>query len=256
MSETSIAGAGVAARPKVRVKPQGLRVTLSSLLSVWRYTRVAFGVYPRECPLCGFAGYFHACGMPPRIDSRCPSCNSLERHRLLACFLDQREMITGRAILHFAPEASIVALVELFGPATYVKGDLNPLPGDAKLDIERLEFADAAFDTIICSHVLEHVDDTAALAEMRRVLKPDGHLLLMIPVIEGWAKTYENPLVVTPEDRTMHYGQFDHVRYYGRDVRNRVRAAGFEIEEWTGSPGFVLRYGLQRGETIFVCRPA
>ena len=71
------------------------------------------------------------------------------------------------------------------------------------------------------------------MLEIYRVLKPGGVVLIMLPVIEGWSTTYENNAVVTPEERARHYGQADHVRYYGADVRDRIRAAGFKLD---GSP--------------------
>jgi 2-polyprenyl-3-methyl-5-hydroxy-6-metoxy-1,4-benzoquinol methylase len=50
-------------------------------------------------------------------------------------------------------------------------------------DVERLPFADASFDKILCSHVLEHVlDDRAVLHEIQRVLKPEGRAVLAIPL--------------------------------------------------------------------------
>jgi hypothetical protein len=76
----------------------------------------------------------------------------------------------------------------------------------------------------------------------------------MLPVIEGWAKTYENPKVTSPEERKRHYGQADHVRYYGADVRMRIRAAGFALEEFTAEGEDVLTYALQRGEKVFIAR--
>jgi ubiquinone/menaquinone biosynthesis C-methylase UbiE len=100
--------------------------------------------------------------------------------------------------------------------------------------------------------VLEHVDDKKALAEVYRVLRPGGVALIMLPVVEGWATTYENKAVTAPEDRMRHYGQSDHVRYYGADVRDRIRAAGFELSEFTAEGEDVLTYGLQRGEKVFV----
>lgn len=247
-------GSNSPVRHRLSIKSQKLRVSISSLLSIYRYARVAFGVYPRECTLCGFKGSFHTSGMPPRIDSRCPVCSSLERHRLLACFLDERNVITGKSVLHFAPEPSIVALVDHLKPAKYIQGDLFPQAGQVKLNIERLELPESSFDTIICSHVLEHVNDALALGELYRVLKPGGSLLVMIPVIEGWSKTYEDDSIVSAADRTLHFGQDDHVRYYGRDVRERIKGAGFALVEWTASPKMVLDYGLQRGETIFLCQ--
>jgi ubiquinone/menaquinone biosynthesis C-methylase UbiE len=100
--------------------------------------------------------------------------------------------------------------------------------------------------------VLEHVDDTKALAEIYRVLKSKGVALIMLPVIEGWARTYENPRVKTAEERKRHYGQADHVRYYGADIRDRIKAAGFALDEFTAEGEDVLTYALQRGEKVFI----
>ena len=94
------------------------------------------------------------------------------------------------------------------------------------LDIQAIAVPDASYDCVVCSHVLEHADDAKALCEIYRVLKPGGVALIMLPVIEGWATTYENPAVTSPEDRKKrHYGQADHVRYYGADMRNRIMGA-------------------------------
>lgn len=49
-------------------------------------------------------------------------------------------------------------------------------------DLEALDFPDASFDLALVNEVLEHVpDDAAALAEIRRVLRPDGRLVLLSP---------------------------------------------------------------------------
>jgi hypothetical protein len=74
----------------------------------------------------------------------------------------------------------------------------------------------------------------------------------MLPVIEGWSRTYENAAAVTPADRMRHYGQSDHVRYYGADVRDRIRSAGFRLDEFTAEGEDVLTYGLARGEKVFI----
>jgi len=50
-------------------------------------------------------------------------------------------------------------------------------------DDGHLPYPSSFFDLVICSHVLEHVpDDRAALAEIRRVLRPSGHAILFVPV--------------------------------------------------------------------------
>jgi len=51
---------------------------------------------------------------------------------------------------------------------------------------EKLPFADSSFDAVVCMDVLEHLrDEQPALAEMRRVLKPGGVLVVMVPAY-GW----------------------------------------------------------------------
>jgi SAM-dependent methyltransferase len=55
--------------------------------------------------------------------------------------------------------------------ARFVKGELT-----------RLALPDAAFDRVICTEVLEHTEDPAAiLAEIRRILKPDGVAVITVP---------------------------------------------------------------------------
>jgi hypothetical protein len=42
------------------------------------------------------------------------------------------------------------------------------------------------------------------------------------------------------------------VRYYGADIRDRIRTAGFLLDEFTAEGEDVLTYGLQRGEKVFI----
>ena len=56
-------------------------------------------------------------------------------------------------------------------PATAVQGDALSLP-----------FADGTFDRVIASEVLEHIpDDTAAMRELARVLRPGGAMAVTVP---------------------------------------------------------------------------
>jgi len=49
-------------------------------------------------------------------------------------------------------------------------------------DITRLPFADASFDLVICSEVLEHIPDHhRAMTEIVRVLKPGSPLVVSVP---------------------------------------------------------------------------
>jgi len=69
---------------------------------------------------------------------------------------------------------------EYLGPSV-VGGSVNEA-GIRHEDVERLSFEDASFDLVVSNDVLEHVDDPdRALAEILRVLRPGGVLLLTVP---------------------------------------------------------------------------
>lgn len=68
--------------------------------------------------------------------------------------------------------------------SSYVGVDVGGDPTLA-IDLEatpRLPFQDASFDTIVCTDVLEHLGNLhAVLAEMVRLAKPGGHIILSLP---------------------------------------------------------------------------
>lgn len=233
----------------------------------WQYVRAVrflskaaikgFGQYDRECPLCGHKGRFLAEVHFPDIfnfDALCPSCGSLPRNRLLWLHVFQRNLIgSGDRLLHFAPEVCLADhLRKLAGE--YRTADLFASGVDLKLNIEQIELPDGRQDVIICSHVLEHVNDRTAIAELFRVLSPGGRLLILVPVAEGWEATYENDDDFDPQDKALHYGKDNHVRRYGRDLRERLAAPGFEVEPASFDGATSVRYGLLPGENLFICR--
>lgn len=185
------------------------------------------------CSCCG-----HACeaflpfGLRPRRDARCPACGALERHRLLALFLEARtDLLTrGSRLLHMAPEPPLASRVKR-ADLHYVGADLGPGLVSARMDITRLPFQDATFDAIICNHVLEHIpDDRAAMSELLRMLAPGGWAILQSPLDSRRAETLEDPSVTDPCERERLFGQRDHVRQYGRDYGDRLRHAGFHLD--------------------------
>jgi SAM-dependent methyltransferase len=212
---------------------------------------------PRDCPICGYHGAFEPFGVIPRPDAMCPNCNALERHRQFKLMLDRVDLPRpGSSLLHFAPEAAITRLVRPLCDK-YVTADLMRDDVDLNLDIEAIDLPDRSFDCVICSHVLEHVNDIAALKELYRILKPGGIALLMVPIVEGWETSYEDSTVTDERDRLLHFGQRDHVRRYGRDFRDRVRQAGFELSEFVVGGADSVKYSIIPGIRIFIAgKPA
>ena len=207
----------------------------------------------KECPCCCYKGKFDTFGNPPRYGAKCPFCGSLERHRLFVLKNQEENFFLGKKVIHFAPEKILTQIILKSSPKQYLTGDLTPGRADCVLNIEHIEQPNQSWDVVMCSHVLEHVDDKVALTELHRILKPDGLLLLMVPIINGWEKTYENPMIQSPHDRQKHFGRYDHVRYYGNDFRNRIKKAGFDMKEFTADGPQSVKYGLMRGDKVFMC---
>lgn len=216
------------------------------------YAQVPRGV-DRLCPICGYRGRFAPFGLyAVRPDAECGGCKSLERHRLLYLCLTQQRPLDGRArLLHFAPEETVTKYVKPL-VERYETADLFRKDVDHNWNIEAIDAPDGSFDALICNHVLEHVDCDAALAECHRILAPGGIGIFMVPICEGLDSTYENDAADTDEQRWAHFHQTDHVRIFGRDVRDRFVAAGFRLEEFVADGALAARHGLTLGERVFL----
>jgi SAM-dependent methyltransferase len=231
-----------------------MRAAKFTLQFALKSARGMFGRYPRECPICGYKGYFYGYGYPFVCDVLCPRCNSLERQRFLVLADKRERFFAGKDVLHFAPEPSVQRYLETQNLRSYKTADLFAPDVDFKLNIEKIDQPDSAYDVVLCSHVLEHVDDRKALVEIHRILRANGLLIAMFPIVEGWDATYENTALSKSRDRLLHFGQHDHVRFFGHDARERIGAAGFHLNEFTAEEPDVTRCGLQRGEKIFAGR--
>ncbi len=189
----------------------------------------------RECPVCGarrrrFLPYGYVVS---RADALCPSCLSLERHRLLWLYLTRETDLLDRPqrILHIAPEVCLMKRLRRQA-ADYTTADLESPLAQLHFDVQRIPLPDASFDVLICNHLLEHVaDDRRALGEFYRILRPGGWGILLSPVDRSRAATFEDDSIADPAERTRIFGQYDHRRLYGRDYGDRLREAGFAVEE-------------------------
>lgn len=186
-----------------------------------------------------------------------PSTMSLERHRLLWLYLkNETDFFTApKKVLHFAPEQAFYKLFRNQQNLDYTTTDLYSPLADVKADICNLPFQDNQYDLILCNHVLEHIpDDTKAMQELFRVMKPGGMGIFQIPQDLGREATFEDNSITDPKKRAEIFGQYDHVRVYGRDYFDKLRSIGFTVveEDYTKkiAPELVERYCLAKGEII------
>jgi SAM-dependent methyltransferase len=207
-----------------------------------------------ECPVCGgrFRRMRHGRG---RRDVQCPRCGSYERVRALWLFLREETDLTegSHRVLHFAPEPSIAAAIEALPGVDYLSADITPGVAMEVIDITAIPHPEDSFDIVVCSHVLEHVpEDRRGMSEVFRMFRPGGCAYFMQPVDFERAETYEDPAIVDPAERERAFGQFNHVRVYGRDIAERLRGAGFQVSErrYTEEldPADRARYALQDGD--------
>ncbi|MEM9301481.1 MAG: class I SAM-dependent methyltransferase [Pseudomonadota bacterium] len=98
-----------------------------------------------------------------------------------------------------------------------------------KAQIDRLPFADASFHMVLAAHVLEHQPDpVAALAEMRRVLKPGGWIVTCM-TRESWLGAW-----IQLKWRTH--------RLTPRRANEWLMAAGFHVTSLGDKPGGLFRW--------------
>ena len=186
-----------------------------------------------ECPVCG--GHFRKFlpyGYGEAMDNRlCPKCLSLERHRLLWLYLKEKTgfFTDHLKVLHFAPEQPFLKHFRALKNLDYTTADLDSPIADLHLDVTKIDLPDEQYDVVICNHVLEHVSDAGkAFSEIKRILKPEGWAVLMVPINPD-VDTWEDPTITDPEERKRCFGQYDHVRQFGRDYAQVLEKAGFDV---------------------------
>ena len=189
-----------------------------------------------------------------------PSTLSLERHRLLWLYLKKETALFREPLklLHFAPEQAFYKRFQKMKNLEYTTTDLNSPLADVKADICDLPFENDSFDFILCNHVLEHIpDDTQAMRELYRILSPGGTAVLQIPQDMAREHTFEDNSITSRKERARIFGQYDHVRVYGRDYFDKLRSIGFKVQEvdYTKmlTPSEIDTYRLAKGEIIPVC---
>lgn len=180
------------------------------------------GLHEVLCPVCRWQG--RAFDGPTHVElALCPQCGSNGRDRFLHWCLARRvDLGPQLRVIECSPrmgEAYRAAMSTWFFYRTS-DFDLRAHAGNLRLDLQAIDLPDACLDVLLCAHVLEHVPDTGkALAEMRRVIAPGGHLLLQVPVLQG--------ATAPPASPEFHGDDTPVFWRFGFDLTARLRDAGF-----------------------------
>lgn len=190
-----------------------------------------------------------------------PGTLSLERHRLMWLYLQKETdfFTSNLKVLHMAPEQSFYKRFRKMKNLDYTTCDLDSPIADVKADIQDLPFENNSFDVVFCNHVLEHVeDDKKAMDELFRVMKPGGWGIFQVPIRYQLEKTFEDNSITDRKERIEKFGQYDHVRVYGKDYYETLSKAGFEVEKINLSKKLseeeIKRFALEKNEILPVVR--
>lgn len=196
-----------------------------------------------------------------RPNALSPGTLSLERHRQMWLYLqNETDFFTKNyKVLHIAPEQEFLRKFKKQKNLDYISADLFSPIVDVKADILALPFEDEQFDVVFCNHVLEHIeDDRKAMRELYRVMKPGGWGIFQVPMKYSLDKTYEDFTIKDPKERQKHFGQYDHVRWYGKDYFERLESVGFQTQTLFYSKKFskkdIEKFGLMENEILPVVK--
>lgn len=240
-----------------------MKENVKRLIRFFENSPLAYFGFKHSCPVCGawlrdFAMFKPSFSRTGRL-AECPFCHSYERTRHIWLYMNKKKLLKGqKRMLHVAPEPSLKKNIERISNIDYITTDFLMEGVDLRASLTDLPCDSEYFDLIYCSNVLEHIkDDALAMSELFRVTKKGGLAIIQVPV-KGKV-TLENLTITSPEERDRLYGQWDHVRYYGRDVKSRLERAGFQVEEcWMPdvlniSKIKIERYGIAQKELVHMC---
>lgn len=151
----------------------------------------------------------------------CPDCGASDRDRLIVSFLEKEgleEAAEGLKLLQIAPASAISRWIDIKCP--HIQHDTTDLYMDRVTfhsDIMDMHMVpDETYDVVICSHVLEHVqDDRKALGELKRILKPEGKVVFLVP-IDLNVTCIDEEWGLSEAENWRRFGQGDHCRRYDK----------------------------------------
>lgn len=193
-----------------------------------------------------------------RKNGLCPICGSKDRERwCLFVLSNYTNIFTAQCnVLHFAPELGLSKHIIANEKCEYYSGDLQRGLGQHVSDVYNIQYRDSFFDYIIMNHVFEHIgNEELAFMELRRVLKSKGKLIFSVPICMDFP-TREGSIEDSEKERFEKYGQWDHVRLYGNDYKDRFEKFGLKVTIYTpkeiiGSD-LIEKYGFIDDDVVLI----
>lgn len=183
------------------------------------------------CPVCGARpDKFLTFGSAKHSDARCPSCNSLKKHRLFwiyfQCHLYRRLTSGTKHFLHITPDAYLAKLFQEIPEIDYISADVDSPSAMVKIDLTKIQFADSRFDTIIYSN--DRIPDNRIfIQEMFRVLRPKGFLIFQLSEHSDIA--FENSSIKSIKKNKKYAAEFQYVHIFGLEIVERLKNSGFTV---------------------------
>ena len=132
----------------------------------------------QSCCVCGTPAseFKEDNGIPSR---KCPDCGSIERTRAVLSWIGENIDLRDLDIFSVAPAGATTSFIRKANPRSFLSCDIRPLC-DIQSNITKMpEVGSESYDLVIAVKVLEHCnDDIAAIAELHRILKPGGRLII------------------------------------------------------------------------------
>ncbi|MDT8439235.1 MAG: methyltransferase domain-containing protein [Wenzhouxiangellaceae bacterium] len=202
-----------------------------------------FAIRRQRCTLCDFPLLLRLRCHEHAV--RCPRCRAGAVHMAIAAVIrDQRPRLAREAVYELSSRGPLYRMLKRSSGRLQVSEYFDDVaPGTSRdgvvcQNVEQLTFPDRSFDLCTSTDVFEHVvDDGAGFRELHRVLRPGGQAIFTVP-IDPAGDTLERAVY---RDGELHHLQppeyhDDHLRgrgrvlayrSYGRDITDRLKAAGF-----------------------------
>lgn len=204
------------------------------------------------CENCGWRG-------KKFLKGKCPKCKSLPRTRLIPFSIDYFQLTNNKkSVLHVAPNKNEYLGVKNKMQQTrrYDRLDIRPVAHvNLVEDLTATKLKSDTYDLCVIWHVFEHIpDDHKAIAEVYRLLKPGGHLLMSVPIYpKNNPKTFEDKHIPYEDFERVH-GHYDHCRSCGLDYYKRFETVGFKTKTLAVKnldTSIIETYGLSTGHWVW-----